>query len=627
MLIYSRFSLFVLQYKNTEATLMFDRRPLPGLSSGGRYQNRKRTQIITIGILALIVGIIVFYFGGRQLKYLYYIKTGISNYNNGKISYASSDFNKATNLNPSGPLALDGLGLVSIKQNDYEKTEKYYTEAIAAGLKQNDFINHVKYGNQFLDIGAYKNAEIEFTHALQLNPAEVSAISGLGSCQFAYGNIDAAVAFYNKAIQYKPNLTKTKKLLEAAEDARNKGAIYYMFDKNGDPLARYNLINSKTKRTYILGPNAAHVVGCDVPGRKFSTGVDGAFSKMVPGIRIYLSIDTKVQQAIAKGLGWYRGSIVVLDPKTGDILGLYNQPTFNPNSLNADWWRIFENSNKPLLNRSIDKLYEPGSIAKVVTLGAIFDKNIPENKMFPVTCKGWTSLNGKTFYCWKKHGKVNTIERSIESSCNMGAAQMGYAVGASGLTEYGSRFGFGSTLNLGFKDFASGLNISIPVKTSTVPMDGGGNYNVAMQACGLGENYRITPLHAAMLAAACANSGIMMEPKLIKEIRNVEGTLIYKSEPTELKKSMLESSAKKIASIMVNTVENGIGKKARIRGVMVAGKTGTAGKSGELLAWFIAFAPADNPKYALSILGDGEGKGMDIAAPVCATVLNEILAP
>ncbi|PKL91975.1 MAG: hypothetical protein CVV21_04320 [Candidatus Goldiibacteriota bacterium HGW-Goldbacteria-1] len=605
---------------------MLNRKAISHLSSGSYYK-RKRLGFIFWAILAFIVLAGAFHFFGKNLQYALNVKSGAANLKKGKLAAATSNFNKAVNIKRDGALAIDGLGAVALKQGDFQKAEKLYTEAMAAGLKPNKTINHSVIGNEFMDGGLYRYAETEFKHAVALNQFDAEAMFGLGSCAHAATNLDEAIKYYNKALQYNPKLSKARKNLSLAEDDRNKGAIYYMYDRNGEPLARYNLIPGQGKKTYILDQRAAHITGFDSEKRQTKEGIEKHLAEYIPGNRIYLTIDSKIQNTISRALGWYKGAVVVLNPKTGEILGLYSQPTFKPNTIDQDWWDVVGNRNKPLLNRATDKLYEPGSIAKMITIASAYEYAIDPQKIFPVKCPGHTYYDNKIFWCWTKHGKVKSIEQTVDTSCNIGAAELAFAIGSPRLTEYNTKFGFGQQLDLGFMDITRNVRISIPVKTSSAPMNDRTKFDLAMHACGLsyeGHNYTITPLHAALLAATIANDGVMMDPYMIKEIRNINGKIIYQAAPRAIKKPVTPETADKITRLMIDSVENGIGQKARVNGISIAGKTGTSGKSGALNAWFISFAPAENPEYAIAICGDSEGKGMSVAAPVAGDIYKDL---
>jgi peptidoglycan glycosyltransferase len=604
-------------------------KPIAHLSTK-HYYRRRRWQIGLVIILVIAAAFVIFKFSGESLRYNLAISSGVDKLKKGKLTYAMSDFNNALNIRPNGFLAMDGLGLIAVRQNDFEKADKYYTEAIAAGLKNNRTIDHTFYGDMYLDQGLYKNASVEYAQALRLNASNPDALYGTGCCLHAAGNLDQAIAAYNKALSINPRFTKARKNLSLAEEDRNKGAMYYLFDTNGEPLARYNLIQSDSKRTYMLDQKTAHITGFMSERHKRSEGIEKYLADYIPGNKIYLTIDTRVQNATAKAMGWYKGAIVVLRPQTGEILALYSQPTYRPNTIEKDWWKVVDNSNQPLLNRAIDKLYEPGSIAKVMTVSAAFERSINEKDIFPVKCAGSTQFDGQSFWCWQKHGKVKSIEQAMDLSCNIGMAYLGFAVGAPTLTEYNQKFGFDQKFDIGMYDKILNRQISIPVKESVSPQNDMTRYETAMHACGLSlpnkSTYSITPLHAAMLAATIANNGVMMNPYIIKEIRNINGKIIYQALPTQAKRSIAPLTAKRIGELMVKAVDDGIGKKSQVSGVTIAGKTGTSGgKNGILNAWFISFAPFEAPQYAIAVLGDGEGKGMSVAAPIAGDIYKEML--
>jgi peptidoglycan glycosyltransferase len=605
--------------------------PIGHLSSK-HYYKRKRWQVVLAVIAVLALGYVIFRFSGENLSYNIAISGGVDNFKKGRLTYAMSDFNHALNIRPNGYMALDGLGLIAVRQNDFEKAQRYYTDALAAGLKRNRTIDHTFYGGMYLDEGLYKNAAVEYSQALKLNANDPEALYGTGCCMHAAGNLDDAISYYNKALALSPKLAKARKNLSLAEEDRNKGAMYYLFDTNGEPLARYNLIKSETQRTYILDQKTAHITGFVSERHKRSEGIEKYLADYIPGNKIYLTIDTRVQNAAAKSMGWYKGAVVILKPSTGEILAMYSQPTYRPNTIEKDWWKVVDNANQPLLNRAIDKLYEPGSIAKVITVAAAYEHNINEKDVFPVKCAGSTQFDGLPFWCSQKHGKIKSIEQTVELSCNIGCAYLGFAVGSPTLTEYNQKFGFGQQFDIGFYDKILGKQFSIPVKESFAPQNDKNRYETALHSCGLSipgpgaYTYSITPLHAAMLAAAIANDGVMMNPYIIKEIRNINGKVIYQGVPSVAKRSITPATAKKIGGLMVKTVNEGIGKKAQVSGITIAGKTGTSSdKKGTLNAWFISFAPFEKPEYALAVLGDGEGKGMIVAAPVAGEIYKELL--
>lgn len=618
---------FTTRIKISGGTFGMRMKPIDHLS-GRSYYKKKQATTITLIVAGLTVAAVIFYFTNKNLGFYLAVKSGVSNFEKNKFTDAMSDFNKALNIKPNAPEAIDGLGLIYVKQGDFEKAQQTYSQAITSGLKSNRYINHTKYGNQYLDMGAYKNAEMEFSQAVRLSSTDSKALYGLGCSFQAYGDLDRAISYYTKALTYSPKFTQARKNLSVAEDDKNKGAIYYLFDKNSEPLARQNLIAAEGKKTYLLDQKAAHITGFD-SDKRGKTGLEAELAAYLPGNKIYLTIDSQLQQAVSRSMGWYKGSIVVLDPSTGAILALYSQPTFRPNAIDKNWWDYNGNSNKPLLNRATDRLYEPGSIAKIITVAAAYENAVKESSVFPVKCAGSTMFDGKAFWCSDKHGRINSIEKTIDTSCNIGTAFLGFSVGSPALTEYDMRFGFNTLFDIGFTDAIRKTEISIPVQKSLSPANDPDRFSIAMHACGLSPDrknqFLITPLHAAMLSATIANDGIMMNPYLVKEIRNVNGKLLYQAVPKELKRPVSPATAEKIKALMIDAVEKGIGQKAKVKGISIAGKTGTSnGANNSLNAWFISFAPAEKPQYAIAILCEGEGKGMTVAAPIAGEIYKGI---
>ena len=166
----------------------------------------------------------------------------------------------------------------------------------------------------------------------------------------------------------------------------------------------------------------------------------------------------------------------------------------------------------------------------------------------------------------------------------------------------------------------------LPVSISTVGLEAESKFEVAEKANGLGKDYKITPLQAAMLAATIANNGICLKPYIVKEIKNIKGDVIFENKPIVLRNTIKKETAEAVKKLLAGAVANGLGKKAKVDGISVAGITGTAGSSKKGLdGWFIFFAPAENPEIAVAIICEGGGKGMDIAAPKAKQLIQQIL--
>ena len=158
------------------------------------------------------------------------------------------------------------------------------------------------------------------------------------------------------------------------------------------------------------------------------------------------------------------------------------------------------------------------------------------------------------------------------------------------------------------------------------PKLGLSQYELAESATGLGDNFRITPLNAALMAAAIANDGVMMSPYLVEKLTNIEGKVLQENKPVVYKNTISRQTAGFLTAMMLNDVERGIGAKARIPGLKIAGKTGTSGsRNPNFHAWFICFAPVENPKIAVAVLAENGGTGKDVAAPMAKKAIEGIM--
>ena len=414
-------------------------------------------------------------------------------------------------------------------------------------------------------------------------------------------------------------------LSRKAQEAIVRGMHFYMYDTEKEPLARvsFNKDGFRT-RSYQLAQYAAHITGTSWE-KVGALGLEESLADLLPQNNVQLTINSRLQRLVSKHMGWRKGSVVVIDPKTGDILAAVNQPSFNPNENSSkNYHKIRGNRNKPLKDRAFDGLYEPGSICKIITAAAALETHVDLSKIFPKNNPPAVQFSGKWFRDWKNHGMVKSLKQAMDVSSNIALAYVGFELGADKHYEFTNRFGFGRKFDLGFT-IPGGKTYSIPVAQSTAPLSKDDKYSLAERACGLGKDYRITPLHAAMLAATVANKGVMMNPRLIKKVSNIAGKTIVETVPEEAGRVMTEDTAERLKEIMIDTVENGIGQAAKVDGVKVAGKTGTSRtiSGGQLDAWFIAFAPADDPRVAIAVLGEEEGQGMKVAAPIAGAILKE----
>ncbi|WP_433248454.1 peptidoglycan D,D-transpeptidase FtsI family protein [Streptosporangium sp. CA-135522] len=363
--------------------------------------------------------------------------------------------------------------------------------------------------------------------------------------------------------------------------------------------------------------------------------IDLFTAKKTKGANVDLTINPKAQEAAYKALGasGRKGALVAIEPKTGAILAMVSIPTYDPNLLskpdkatvNKAYNKLAKDEDQPLLDRAIERTYPPGSTFKVVTLAAYLESDdtvgpqtevdAPQRLQLPNTTASLPNYGGAA--CGA--GRV-TLSYALEKSCNTPFAKIAMELGYDALSDQAKKFGIGG----------DPLEIPMGVAGSGIGPDVD-KAALAQTAIGQRSN-QMTPLQMAMIAAGIANNGVVMKPYLVNKIADAEGGEIDSASPQELSTAMSEDNAAKLREMMVNVVSKGTANAAQIPGVTVAGKTGTAetapGKPAH--AWFISFAPAEDPKVALALIVESGSAGDDAsgghtAAPIAKSVLEAVL--
>lgn len=569
-----------------------------------------QTIIIILVIIGVSCGIKSIF--SKSSKIHGFIKTAKDLTLQGNFDGAMEEFNKAVNLNPEEPLIYDGMGFLYVNKGDFDLARENYTKARSKGLKFNGLFDHKKFGNDYISKGKYACSLVEFEHYNQLKPYDVNGMFALGLSYHGLGQTKNAIANYDKALNLSPKNSKIQSYMDKARKEKDTGTMGCIFDRNLDPLLKKNI--NKNISVYPAEGYTDKIIGY-YDEKYIKLGLEDKLKDYIPGNEIILTLDLNMQKIASSTLYDKVGSVVILKPQTGEILAAVSHPKFDPNKMDKNWSKYKYNKNNVFLNRAFESLYEPGSICKIITSSAILESQISMKDIFPVKCNGSLTIDGQSFWCWEKHNSVKNLEQAIDQSCNIAFAKLGIALGNDKLYESANKFGFNMPLEM-----------QLPISTSTFTSEIESKFELAERANGLGKNYRITPLHAAMLAATVANGGTLMKPYLVKEIKNIKGETIYKEEPTALRTTLKKETAEALKKLMIDAVEHGLGKKAKVDGITVAGKTGTAktGKVG-LDGWFICFAPAEKPELAIAILCEKGGKGMDVAAPIAKLIISEIL--
>jgi penicillin-binding protein 2 len=367
------------------------------------------------------------------------------------------------------------------------------------------------------------------------------------------------------------------------------------------------------------------------------------FIPPTPGDNFYLSLDLDLQRVAYEALGDRVGAVVVLDVATGEVLSLVSRPSYDPERLVANisksyWALLNTDERKILLNRAIQAAYPPGSTFKILTGLAALAEGIvkPTEK---VSCPGYYSFGGRHFGCWlaSGHGPVD-FYRALVQSCDVYFYRMGERLGIDRLARYAKLFGLGESTGIELDFERSGLIPTSDWKMKVKKEDW--NPSETLSAA-IGQGYDlVTPLQNALMMARVANGGRAIRPYLVREIEHPDGSREKTSRPSSepIDFSMEKSQWEVLIQALTGVVQDpgGTAHKIALKGISMGGKTGTAQVVGydtygrkakshktEDHAWFVAFAPSQNPEIAVSVVVEHGGHGGVAAAPVAQAVIKK----
>jgi peptidoglycan glycosyltransferase len=430
-----------------------------------------------------------------------------------------------------------------------------------------------------------------------------------------------------------------RQLLE--EQRIRRGLI---FARDGTVLARNRVTGRGNtrfyRRVYPSGDLFSHVVGYnflrfgrvglershndDLTGEtdEFETIFDQLRGKEREGDDVLTSLDPRAQQTAIDALAGRPGAVVAIEPQTGRVRVMAATPDYDPNSIPGSFAQLNRASGSPLFNRSTQSGYPPGSTFKVVAATAALDSGrfTPDTTVdgrSPKTIGGvpLTNFGNKSF------GQV-TLTTALTNSVNTVWAQVGERLGKDKMYEYMRRFGFNSRPAI---DLPGDELRPSGVFNRRKLLDDSDAVDIGRVAIGQ-ERLLVTPLQMAMVVSAIANGGSLMRPRLVEQVKDVDGRTVRNVKPSEESRVMKASTASALASMMSQVVKEGTGTAAALAGIDVAGKTGTAEVGGTNQAWFIAFAPVNNPRVAIAATVERtSGQGGTIAAPIAKRVMESLL--
>jgi peptidoglycan glycosyltransferase len=446
-------------------------------------------------------------------------------------------------------------------------------------------------------------------------------------------------------------------------DGRNARTLYASYSAergpilvDGQPIAQSMPTDDQYKfqRVYANGPLYAPVTGYFTLNQG-NTGLEGALNNYLSGTSdqqffaqvnailtgqnpkgaaVELTIDPVVQQAAWDALGNLNGAVIAIDPKTGAILAMVSKPTYDPNEFAGhDTKAVIETHDRlvadptgPLFNRTLaGPLNPPGSTFKLVVASTALESGqFTPDSTFPnpselqlpqsssiITNAGHSTCGGTA---------TISIADALRLSCNIPFAQLGLALGDNALRDQANKFGFNRS-------------VDVPMSSTPSVYPRGLDAPQTMLSSFGQSSVRASPLQMAMVCMALSNSGTLMQPTLVESIVAPDLSVIKSLEPSVFSQAVSQQTAATMTQLMINNVSNGAGSNARIGGVEVAGKTGTAqnGEGAPYSLWFTGFAPANDAQVAVAVVvenGGGLGRsgtGNTLAAPIAKKVLEAVL--
>ena len=355
-----------------------------------------------------------------------------------------------------------------------------------------------------------------------------------------------------------------------------------------------------------------------------------------PGAQVITTVDRRIQEAAERAMDGHAGSVVVMDPRNGDVLAMVSTPAFEidqfTGTIQADAWRrVVQDPDHPLLNRTIQSMYAPGSIFKIVVAAA----GLQEGTITPgdrTHCTGEFHLGAWTFKDWKKegHGTVDLMG-AMRHSCNIYFYEKGLKITGPVIAKYAGMFGLGRPTGIDLLGERFGLIPQAKIRKgrSAAAFHAGDTVNMSI---GQGQ-VLVTPMQVARFMSAVANGGVLWKPRLVQRIERPERGVVWSDSGTvnghvDLSPAVWAFLRQSLWAV-VN--DGGTGGAARIPGLDIAGKTGTAqmianskAEKGQDHAWFASFAPANAAEVVVVVMVERGGKGGQVAAPIARKILNAI---
>ena len=409
----------------------------------------------------------------------------------------------------------------------------------------------------------------------------------------------------------------------------------------GDEFGQYGL--ERRWEDLLRGQSGGQQVEVDALGRRVRVLHEVTD---VPGYTVHLTLDRQLQETAFQSLKDKEGTIVALDVHTGDILAMVSTPAFDPNVFargikSEEWSALIKDRLRPLSNRSIQGQYPPGSTFKIIMTIAGLEEGLiqPESR---ISDPGYYVFGNRAFRDWKKqgHGSVD-LHRAIVESCDVYFYQAATRIGVDRIAKWARAFGLGEKTDVALDDEKGGLIPDSVWKRKKYRQPWYPGETVSL---GIGQGYlTVTPLQMANMMAAVANGGTLYRPRIVNKVESLDGAVVREYGPEKIRTiDVKPATLERLRNALADAVRSnaGTGGAARSSIVEIAGKTGTAQvvemrgayvKSEQLAyfvrdhAWFVSYAPAQNPKIAVAVLVEHGGHGGSAAAPLAKKVIEKYM--
>ena len=368
----------------------------------------------------------------------------------------------------------------------------------------------------------------------------------------------------------------------------------------------------------VRGEAGKILVMTDARGRSFNS----VEQPVAPGANLITTIDENVQYVIEKEIAaaaektHAKGvSIIVMDPRKGEILGMGNYPTFNPNE-------YAKYAPQAWVNQAVSHTYEPGSTFKIVTAASAFEEGLAEPAEVIDCQMGSIVVFGRKIHDWKPFGLLS-VKQIMENSSDVGAIKLALRLGDERFADHIARLGFGKS-----------TNVDLPAEERGTARPASRWTKSSIGSIAMGQEVTVTPLQIVRMVSVVANGGILYQPYIVKKVQHPQKGILSETEPRGERVISSETAAK-LQDMLEAVVTEGTAKAGKLEGYTAAGKTGTAQKvengrysQTKVVASFAGFAPATNPVISMIVMVDepvGAHHGGDVAAPIFKRVAEQVL--